>query len=197
MSFHDIKLPEFMEIFAYGVPEYTTYYAKSLSGREVRSCANAQHLMKYLIKDCYLSEHEFYLFNSFFKARRGKFYSFRFKDLADYKVQNQIIGIGDGVQKKFPLIKNYDDPIMPFDRIITRHIPSTVKLCVNNQEISAEYYDIQNGVIHFNKPLEIGDKLVANFEFDVEVRFNNDSFAYTHRSDGSIQLSNVELVEVV
>lgn len=196
MSFHDIKLPEFIGIFAHGILEYNTYSAKSLSGREIRSSANEQHLMKYLIKDCYLSEYEFSIFNSFFKARMGKLCSFRFKDLADYKAQNQMMGTGDGVRQKFLLIKKYDDPFMSFDRVIRRPVSSTVKLYINNQEIS-EGYNIQNGVIHFSKPLATGANLIANFEFDVEVRFNNDKFAYTYRSDGSTEISNIELIEVV
>ncbi|MGL4227001.1 MAG: DUF2460 domain-containing protein, partial [Rickettsia sp.] len=39
--------------------------------------------------------------------------------------------------------------------------------------------------------------LTADFTFDVAVRFSIDSFEYLYCSDGSIALSDIELIEVI
>lgn len=195
MSFHDIRLPEFIGVFAQGAYEYSTLCAKSMSGREVRQSENNIHLLKYIIKDCRLSEQEFHKFHSFFQARMGMRYSFRFKDFADYKVEKEVIAIGNGDQKQFQLFKRYDDSLAPLDRIIRRPVLNTLKLFVNETEITSGYI-VNNGLIDFEQPLANGNNLMASFDFDVEVRFNNDNFHYSYHSDGSIKLSELELIEV-
>lgn len=196
MSFHDVRLPEFVSVFAQATYEYSTLYATSMSGREVRHSANNHHLLKYLIQDCVLSEQEFYIFQSFFKARMGMRYSFRFKDFVDHKVQRQVIAMGNGEQKKFQLFKRYNDPFMPHDRVITRPISSTVRLFTGETEISSGY-NINNGLIEFEEPILDGHTLTASFDFDVEVRFNNDNLSYSNQPCGTIKLAKLELVEVI
>lgn len=71
MNFHDIRMPEFIESFAVGKTEFSTSYAITKSGREVRHLDRNYGYQKYLIKNARLSNYEFEQFNSFFKARRG------------------------------------------------------------------------------------------------------------------------------
>ena len=53
--------------------------------------------------------------NSFFLARKGARAGFRFLDYADYYVQNQYIGAGDGTTKIFQLKKIYNEHYVESD----------------------------------------------------------------------------------
>lgn len=195
MSFHDINLPKFVEVFAAGQPEFVTSYASTLSGREVRLLEKEFARQKYLIKNCRLSESQFRQFNSFFRARKGRKHSFRFRDYADYKVENQILANGDGKTCEFQFFKIYQDFISSSHRLITKPIIGSVKLYINEQIIEAGInYD--KGIIKLKEPLLVNQILTADFIFDVVVRFNSDSYEYTYSNDGSIALSPIELIEV-
>ena len=189
-------MPEFIEVFAVGKAEFSTSHALTMSGREVRHLDRTHACQKYLIKDCVLSSDEFHQFNSFFKARRGSNFSFRFRDYADYKATAEVIAKGDGTQNQFYARKLYDDPIFPYSRAITKLEEGSVVSYINNvkTEILTDY---TQGIITLPKALECGQTLTADFIFDVTVRFKSDSFEYTHCSDGTIGLSTIELVEVI
>jgi len=197
MLFHDVKLPKFMEVFATGVPEFSTLYASTVSGREARHCARQEALQKYQLKNCLLSELQFQEFGSFFRARKGRFYGFRFHDLADFKVERQVIATGsDGeARREIPLYKKYDDPVCPYFRRITKPLKGEIKLYLGGMEFESEI-DYEKGVILLSRSLEIGEELIADFMFDVAVRFTSDSFEYKFRPDGSIEIADMELIEV-
>ncbi len=57
--------------------------------------------------------------------------------------------------------------------------------------------DYNTGVVTLPKPLDKDQILTGNFIFDVAVRFASDSFEYFYSSDGSIELSPIELLEVI
>lgn len=186
-----------MEVFATGVPEFSTLYASTVSGREARHCAREEALQKYQLKNCLLSEPQFGEFGSFFRARKGRFYAFRFRDLADFKVEKQVIASGsDGeARQKIPLFKKYDDPICPYFRRITKPLKGQIKLYLGGIELESEI-NYENGVVLLPRPLQMGEELIADFIFDVTVRFASDSFEYKFRPDGSIEIGDMELIEV-
>ena len=196
MNFHDISLPKFIEIFAVGRYEFANSYLSTLSGREVISLDRENSKQKYLIKNCRLSQAEFEQFNNFFRARRGMQFAFRFRDHSDYQVNKQFIGKGDGIISEFQLFKLYDDPVSPYIRNITKPVKNNVKLYIENEEIM-ETINYDTGIINLNRALPQNQTLVADFIFDVSVRFNNDYFEYSYCDDGSIELSVIELVEII
>nr|WP_253308570.1 TIGR02217 family protein [Rickettsia endosymbiont of Ceutorhynchus assimilis] len=196
MNFHNIRMPEFIEVFAVGKAEFSTSHVLTMSGREVRHLDRMNACQKYLIKDCRLSASEFNHFNSFFKARRGSNFAFRFRDYADYKVTGEVIAKDGGSQKQFVLSKLYDDPILPYSRAITKPVEGSINLYINN--VKTDYTaDYTQGIITLPQTLELGQTLTADFIFDVAVRFKSDSFEYAYCSDGSIELSTIELTEVI
>lgn len=195
MNFHDVSLPRFIEIFAIGKPEFTTSCATTLSGREARRSDRESARQKYIIKNCRLSESQFNQFNNFFRARRGRNFAFRFRDYADYKVSNQLIATGKNIQE-FSLFKLYEDAVAPYYRIITKPVVGSVKLYIDNNPAEANI-DYNNGKVQLATQLAVNQSLTADFKFDVPVRFCEDSFEYNHFADGSIELSKVELIEVI
>jgi len=189
-------MPEFIESFAVGKPEFATSHVTTKSGREVRHLNRNNVRQKYLIKNAKLSSAEFEQFNSFFKARRGSNFAFRFRDYADYKGSSEIIAKGDDILNKFQLRKIYADPISPYERAITKPANNSVTLYINNVR-TIGVIDYNDGTITLPNPLAQDVVLTADFTFDVAVRFSADSFEYFYCSDGSIKLSDIELMEVI
>lgn len=196
MNFHDIRMPEFIETFAVGKPEFATSCAMTLSGREVRNLDREYARQKYLIKNCRLSSLEFEQFSSFFRARRGGNFAFRFRDNVDYQVSEQFIAEGDGKLTQCQLVKLYEDPILPYARTINKPVAGSEEFYVNgvNLEVQVDY---NTGLLTLPRPLDKDQILIGNFIFDVAVRFTNDSFEYFRSADGSIELSQIELLEVI
>lgn len=196
MNFHDIRMPEFIETFAVGKPEFATSCAMTLSGREVRNLDREYARQRYLIKNCRLSSFEFEQFSSFFRARRGGSFSFRFRDNVDHQVSGQFIAEGDGKLTQCQLIKLYDDPILPYARTINKPVAGSEEFYVNGVNLEVQL-DYNTGVLNLPRLLDKEQILTGNFIFDVAVRFTNDSFEYSYSPDGSIELSQIELLEVI
>jgi len=193
MSFHNVTLPHFVSLCAIGSPFFQTSIAQSFSGREVRSSDYSSYRQIYKIQNCKISVMQFHQFNSFFKARAGKRFSFRFKDFADYKVENQIIKKGAG---EIGLHKLYEDPISTYVRKITKPKTQSVRLFTDGQETRDYELDENTGIVKLTKDLLEHQILTASFEFDVQVRFAKDNFSYAFCHDGSVELLEVELIEV-
>ena len=195
MSFHNIRLPAFLEAFIHSTPEFSTSSVISNSGREVRSSDRDYSLLRFFIKQARLSATEFNQFNSFFRARSGKRFSFRLHDKSDFSANKSFIGMGDGETKEFQLYKIYHDPVNPYKRRITKPLKDKIAIYVNEQRAKVGI-DYLTGIIMFDFAPGRDDKIFADFEFDVPVRFNSDQFSYSFMPDGSIELSEIELVEV-
>lgn len=196
MNFHNINLPKFIEVFAVGGPHFSSSCATTLSGKELIVLESEFAKQRYKIKNCLLSEMEFEQFNIFFRARRGKNFAFRFRDNGDYKVVKQRIGIGDGTTKIFPLFKIYEDVVSTYLRRITKPVHDSLQLYVDNSLIKADV-NFDQGIVELSEPLLMNKILVADFMFDVVVRFGADNFEYNIQDTGAFEISEIELIEVV
>lgn len=195
MSFHDVRIPSFIEVFACGAPEFSTSCASSASGREIRSSDRSEVIHRYQIRGARLSLEQFELFNGFFKARGGRRFSFRFRDYADFMAEKSLIATGDGNAREFQLFKIYDDLSHPFSRKITKPVAGKVAVYLGSS--AAQFaVNCKNGIITFDHPPAPGTGIIASFEFEVPVRFDSDNFSYQFKKDGSIELSDFDLVEV-
>ncbi len=195
MNFHDVNPPKYVEIFAVGSSGFSTSLATTKSGREVRNSDSQLPLRRYVLKDCMLSHTQFESFNSFFKARAGQRFSFKLRDPFDHKVVDQPIATGDGARQRFQLQKTYADPVAPWVRRITKPVFETIRLSVDGQPVDVQMFSAK-GVVTLAQILPQGKVLRADFDFDVVVRFAQDSFTYGFNSDGTIGLENIELIEV-
>ena len=198
MSFHNILLPTCLEPFLLGKLVFTTSKIITASGREIRSLDHMRGRAHYLLKDCCLSEADFAVFNNFFKGRRGSRFAFVLKDFADHEAEKQAIGRGDGEQKTFAFYKTYADAQHPYIRKISKVKKDNVKVYINDEElIEAWQIDENNGLLTLERAPNQGVVLTASFEFYIVVRFDADSFDYEQKSDGTIEILNVSLVEVL
>lgn len=201
MSFHNISFPSCLERYLIGKSIFSTSKIISSSGREVRSLDHEYGKGQFLLKDCCLSKADFVTFNNFFKARRGSRFAFLLKDFADFSVNRQRLGVGDGVRKEFQVYKTYDDEREPYVRKINKVKLEGVAVYVNEDQLPTEGQSYQinenTGVITLENPLAQDRVLYITCEFYLTVRFNDDSFDYEQKPDGTIQILNVSLVEVL
>jgi len=196
-DFHSVNLPKYIEIFAVATTEFSTFCAVTKSGREVRSSNSLLPKRSYLLQNCRLSKVQFEAFNDFFYARNGKRFAFRLRDYCDSKVEKQLIGVGNGVLMEFQLIKRYKDSIAPYTRKITNPAAEIVQVYLGEDLVVPEEVDLKTGIITLPEAAADEVEVFASFEFDVPVRFENDSYQYSFNEDGTISLDNVKLIEVV
>ena len=196
-DFHNVNLPKNIEIFAVATTEFSTFCAITQSGREVRNSSSLLPKRSYLLQNCHLSKAQFEVFNDFFYARNGKRFAFRLKDYCDSKVEKQLIGTGNGVLTEFQLIKIYKDSIAPYTRKIINPTAETIQVYLGEELVVLEAINLKTGCVTLPEAVEDEVEVFASFEFDVSVRFENDSYQYSFNEDGTISLDNVKLIEVV
>ena len=192
MQYHDVLLPDFLTIHLKGGPVFSTSTASTVSGREIRAYERQNAIQKYSLVGCRLSHDEFEKFNSFFRARIGCAYAFRIRDHADFKIENQVIAIGDGSAREFEIHKSYEDDACSYRRKI-----SAIREGSIDANFIIETLDKINGIIHMRDIISVGTELIISAEFDVWVRFASDEFRYSSASDGSILIEDLGLVEVI
>jgi len=134
---------------------------------------------------------------SFFRNAKGCGNEFRFKDWTDYKAENQIIGVGDGKETNFQLIKSYKIGNNHFIRKIKKPVFATVKVFIDSQKIDDVNIDIEDGIIKFNEPPTNGAVIGATFEFDVPVRFDSDLLEIKMETINTGKIKDITLVEVL
>ena len=200
--FYEINFPENISIKSKYYIEYNTNINKSKNGREQRISNTDEPLLYYNIVSGIKTKDDIDSIIKLFKLVKGRAIGFRFKDWLDYSVKNQTIGIGDGETKEFQLIKSYttalNDENITHIRKITKPVKSTVDIFVNgvnyNNNLNIDY---TSGKIVFNNPVALNEVITANFEFDVPVRFDNDTLEISMRNVNSGELNNIKLVEII
>ncbi len=196
MSFHRTRIPSFISPFIICSPSFSTSIVQTSSGREIRSADHTEQISKYIIKDCKLSLQQFEIFNGFFKARQGQKFSFLLHDIADFRVDNQVLEQTDiGTRIGYFLYKIYQDRLFPVRKYIAHPKEDTIKIFINGTA-SSSGFSIHGTEIKLQALVPEG-QLSVSFDFDIEIRFNQDSFNYSFRPDGAIQLSDIELIEVL
>jgi uncharacterized protein (TIGR02217 family) len=103
-----------------------------------------------------------------------------------------VLGTGDGVRRRFELIKRYGDGEV---RRITR--PVTDSIMISLDGASATDWELaESGVIEFGEPPGPGMQIQAGFLFDVPVRFEEPSLKVSQKSYLAGALASVPLIEV-
>lgn len=197
MSFLEIRFPESIAFNSSSILEFNTTIIKSKNGYEQRNINWNTNKMKFNIINGIKTKAELDEVITFFRNVRGAGYGFKFKDWTDYQVDNQYLGLGDGVTKEFQLIKSYrvSDNIVYY-RKITKPVISTVRVFINDIESKDFNIDLTTGLITLNTVPEIDSTIKANFEFDVPVRFENDIMEITMNSINSGNIKDITLIEI-
>ena len=206
-DFHDISFPLSLAFGASGGPSRVTEITQLASGAEHRNTPHASSRRRYNAGVGIKTHDELHQLITFFEARMGQLYSFRFRDPLDFSScapskspspTDQIIGTGDGERLSFGLVKNYKDDGGQYQRPITKAVPDSVLLAANGISISAPQYSLDSltGQITFTQAPDLGAVITAGFEFDVHVRFDTDQLDLALEAFGAGQAANIPLIEV-
>jgi uncharacterized protein (TIGR02217 family) len=207
MAFHEVRLPARLAFGSTGGVERRTDVVTLGSGFERRSTPWAQGRRRYLIGANLRSLDDMAALTTFFEARGGRLYGFRFRDFADFKSclpsgavssQDQNLGVGDGVRTDFPLSKLYGEGAEGSERRIHKPVEGTVRVGLDGAELDPADYetDLMTGIVTFHSPPTVGAAVTAGFEFDVPVRFDADRIEVTLESFAAGRMAAVPLIEV-
>ncbi len=199
MNFIEIQFPTDISYGATGGPTYSTDVVSMFSGHEQRNSNWKNARARYNISTGIKTEEQWQALISFFRSCKGKAYGFRFKDWSDYKAKNQQIGIGDGETTEFQLVRFYTSGATMVTRIINKPVAGTVKVHKSgNLRGSINEYSVNytTGIITFTKAPEPNIIIIADFEFDVPVRFDTDELQLSIDSFNSGSWSGINLIEI-
>ena len=138
---------------------------------------------------------------NFFMAMRGRAYSFRFKDWADFQIYNQQIGIGDGGTLAFQIVKTYTAATQTFTRNIVKPVAGTITtVLVNGTPVSSSTWsvDTTSGILTFgtgHAPASSAAVVIPYGEFDVPARFDVDKLDVSQDYYNAENWQGIKIVE--
>ena len=210
-NFHEIRFPLEISLESRGGPERLTDIIKTKSGHEKRNARWEFSIRKYDAGYGIKTFNDLSRIVDFFEERRGRLYGFRWRDRLDFKsctfeknphFLDQHLGIGDGKNFVFQMIKRYGEFFDPYERVINKLVEGSVLIAVNGKlkESQTEYsVDYKTGKIFFNSfsvPKK-DDVVTGGFLFDVPVRFDVDFLDIDLRYFFAGTIPKIPLVEII
>jgi uncharacterized protein (TIGR02217 family) len=190
-AFDDVMFPLAIGREAEVTPGFSTVIVTSAGGAESRNADWAEARTSYDVGPGVRSEADIGELLAFFRARMGAARGFRLRDPFDGDAVAQLIGVGDGVVTRFPLVKYYGDSA----RRITRPVAGSVRVSLDGVEI-AGWSLLAGGVVELDEAAGEGVAVRADFGFDVPVRFAEDRLAVNRATFMAGAAVSVPLVEV-
>jgi uncharacterized protein (TIGR02217 family) len=196
-SFHDVRFPDDIAYGSSGGPEYATDIVMTDAGFEKRNIAWSQARARYNVAHGIKTAVQLDILIAFFRARKGRAYGFRFKDWLDYRLNNQLLGEGDGATTDFALVKHYASGDVTETRPITRPVLASLQIFKNGvQQLSGVSIIVGEGIVRFSSPPSAGVEVRVTGEFDVPVRFDTDRLSATQDAYGVHSWLDIPLVEI-
>ncbi len=208
-DFHEVRFPLDVSLHGRGGPERRTEIVTLGSNRESRNARWAQSRRRYEAGYGVKNLTQLTRVLDFFEERRGRLYGFRWRDRLDHascppdvtpSALDQIIGVGDGVQTSFDLVKTYGGSFAPYRRRIFKPISETVRIAVNGVDKTAQAtIDATNGVVTFapSAPPSVGATITAGFLFDTPARFDADYLEIDMEAFEAGAIPKIPIVELL
>lgn len=211
MGFHEVQFPTGLSYNSSGGPGFNTAIIEMDGGVEERISRwdGARH--RYDAQYAVRTKEDLAAVLTFFRARKGAAYGFRFKDWLDYTTNadgtsdptdtDNEIGIGDGTTTQFQLVKKYTSGGVVRTRNITKPITGTTVIAIDDVSQGAGWtVDTTTGVVTFSSAPAGAEVVTAGCKFDVPVRFGAE---IDQLFDAILQnfdigaVPNIPLIEVV
>lgn len=208
MGFHEIRFPANLSFGSVGGPERRTEIVTLANGFEERNTPWAHSRRHYDAGVGLRSLDDVEALISFFEARRGQLFGFRWKDWSDHKSclpsgvvgpRDQLLGRGDGARTVFALQKLYRSGEQTYVRPIVKPVEGTVVVALAGDPAVAGVaftVDAAKGLVTFATPPSQGVAVTAGFEFDVPARFATDRIQTSVSSFQAGDVPNVPVIEV-
>lgn len=208
MQFHEIRYPAKLSFGSIGGPERRTDVVAISNGFEERNTPWADSRRRYDAGNGMRSLDDVDVLITFFEARRGRMFAFRWKDWSDFRstipsqeisFDDQQIAVGDGVTNRFQLTKTYRSGSHTYVRAIAKPVSGTVRVGLDGAELQ-DGVDFQadptTGFVTFATPPAAGARILAGYEFDVPVRFDTDIIQTSVASFQAGEVPTVPVIEV-
>jgi uncharacterized protein (TIGR02217 family) len=198
-SFAEVQFPAEISYGSKGGAMFSTDIVTTFSGHEQRNINWQMAKSRYDIGSGIKTPSQWQELISFFRSRYGRAIGFRYKDFADYQGINQLLGKGDEQKTKFQLVKHYVSGNAIYTRVINKPVKNSFcniyvdSLVQTEEEINI---DFTKGIVTFNIPPRIDEEIMADFEFDVPVRFDTDHLDLSMDSFNIGSWGNIPLVEI-
>ncbi len=190
-AFDDVLFPLALGREAEVAPGFSTAILTSSGGREIRNAAWAEARTAYDVGPGLRSEADIGVLLAFFRARMGAARGFRLRDPFDFDAVGEVVGVGDGVARRFALVKSYGAA----ERRITRPVAGSVSVAVGGIGTAAFAVEAGGWVVLDVAPA-LGAVVTAGFAFDVPVRFAEDRLSVARSTFLAGVAASVPLVEV-
>jgi uncharacterized protein (TIGR02217 family) len=209
-AFHEILFPVDIALKSAGGPERKTEIVALGSGREERNARWAHSRRRYDAGYGVKTLEALSQVIAFFEERRGRLHGFRWRDRLDHSSAapgasisplDQVIGLGNGTQTQFPLLKLYGAVHAPYQRPIAKPVAGSVRVALNDVEQTqgvAFTCDTVTGIVSF-LPGHVpgaGAFVQAGFLFDVPVRFDTDYLEVDLSAFAAGSVPRIPLVEI-
>jgi uncharacterized protein (TIGR02217 family) len=208
MGFHEVRFPASLSFGSLGGPERRTDVVQLSNGYEERNTPWAASRRRYDAGMGLRSMDDIEALIAFFEARQGQLFGFRWKDWTDYRsgapsrevaFDDQEIGIGDGVLRRFQLSKTYVSGANSYVRAIRKPVAGSVRVGLQGDEqIETIHFivDAATGEVEFPVAPAVGERVTAGFEFDVPVRFDTDRIMVSAASFQAGDVPQIPVVEI-
>lgn len=206
-GFDDIAFPLALARGSQGGPEFSTAIVETASGREQRNQNRAAARLRFNAARGLRSAADRDALLDFFYARRGRARAFPLRDWADYKsgpasqavtATDQLLGLGDGVQRRFALVKRYGSGATGYLRRITLPQADSLRVALDGVEVTDGWSVARLAAeLVFDTAPPAGVAVTAGFHFDVPVRFDSDRLEVSWLAPGGHEVPEVPLVEVI
>lgn len=208
MSFHEVSLPLPFALGASGGLERRVDIVSLGSGRETRNTPWAHGRRRYDIGGAVRTLDQLHELIGFFEARRGRLHGFRFRDPFDHKscapkqpvsALDQALGVGDGANSAFQLVKTYGAGETAYTRTIAKPVAGSVLVAVAGQALAPGAFSVatDTGLVTLATPATVGAAVTAGFLFDTPVRFDVDTLELSLDGFGAGRAPSVPLIEIV
>lgn len=171
-SFIDTRINTKYRLGFVGGPGFSTREVRLRSGITRRTPRQEMPKHRYRTDYVTLSEDERQHMLASIWAAEGAVYSFRFRDYNDWKVEDQVLGVGDGTDDPIQLFKDYQFGSKVKRRDIT--LPYKVTMKAAGIAYTDFTVDPLSGLATPATTWPSGDVLSFSCRFDVPVRFAND-----------------------
>ncbi len=189
-AFDDVLFPLALGREAAVTPGFSTAILTSAGGVETRSAAWAEARTAYDVGPGVRGAADIAALLAFFRARMGPARAFRLRDPFDSEGAGERIGVGDGVGRRFALVKQYGASV----RRITRPVSGSVSVAVDG--VPAGFALEAGGWVVLDAAPGAGAAVTAGFGFDVPVRFAEDRLRVNLATFLAGEAASVPLVEV-
>jgi uncharacterized protein (TIGR02217 family) len=198
--FLDINFPKKICHFERNIVEFFTIVQKAKNGSENRVILNDIGCMKYVIEGGMMKKSDIETISNFFRIVKGRGFSFRFFDENDNSAIDEILEKIS--EDTYQLIKTYKFSDFLAKKNITKPIQNTVIL--KSEEgvlIENTDYIVQHltGNIKILNPKFLANiqNIRATFNFDVEVRFENDELKISQDKFNNFYLNELTMTEII